>query len=106
MQTRTKVFTGLVTAGLLYYLLRDKSKIQVLKTNVGAKSVEYYMEYEGQAIKDTFVLGDIPNIVPVGDGIHYFAAIGDIGLGIVELSIGFYESNGGFKSIKSHLISF
>jgi hypothetical protein len=106
METRTKVVGVIIGGGLLYAWLKPKMKIEVVKTDAELKMVQYAMKYYDYSITDTFVMGDIPNMVPMGDGVHYSLAMGNALTGIVDLSIGYLESNGGFKSIKDMVISF
>jgi hypothetical protein len=64
------------------------------------------MRYYNHEIKDTYVMGDPMQQIPVGDGKHLFVAVGNPATGIVELHIGYVEHTGGFKSIKGLLVEF
>jgi len=104
MNTGAKVGITIALAGFIFGY-RQRPVVKVLSTNVPNKSVTYQMSIGGYSITDTFFLGDIPNLIPVGDGKHFFLAQGNVVTEVVDISIG-YLQNGGFKAIKSLLISF
>lgn len=96
--------TALLAGG--YWLLRPRVIIKTLATNPVQKSVSYYMQYYNYSVKDTFVMGDAMQQLPVGDGKHFFVATGNPETGVVELHIGYIDPSGGFKSIKGLLVYF
>lgn len=109
METGTKVAAGVVVVAgsfALWRLLQPKVVIKTLKKDAVNKSVSYYMKYYGYEMTDTFVLGDAPNIIPVGDGKHLFVASGIPLTGSIELDIGYNDVNGGFISEKGVQIFF
>lgn len=106
MDSAKKAIGITVILGLGYWLLRPRAIVKSLSLDGVNKTVSYYMNYNGTEIRDTFKLGDAPQFVPVGDGKHYFGAWGNNLLGTVDLHIGYYEPNGGFKTIKGLVIGF
>lgn len=106
METRTKVLGGLTMVGLLYAFTRPKMEIKVLKTDAALGMLQYYMKFYDFTITDTFLLGDEPNIVPVGDGKHLFLAMGNTTTGIVDLAIGYYTADGAFKAVLAKVANF
>lgn len=105
MAKQNYVVPGVLFVTGLFFLLRQKPKIEVLQTNAQEQTVSYKMTYKGNTIADTFKLGDEPQFVPTGADNYFFGAFKN-GPGIVELAIGFFEQSGGFKSVMSRIISF
>ena len=89
-----------------YWIFRPRVVVKSVQLDGVNKTVQYYMNYHGKEITDTFKLGDSPQFVPVGDGVHFFGAWGNNLLGTVDLHIGYFEPNGGFKTIKGLVIGF
>lgn len=100
---------GILSTGigitLLWWLWRQP-RIKVLATNASARTVSFEMKVNGKTFTDTFMLGDANVFMPVGDGINYFSVLGNATTKIVELSIGYFTADGGYKSRKSTLLSF
>lgn len=103
---RTTGILSLTAALYFWWLHSRRPQVHVLQTNAAARSVSYHMQVNGKEISDTYVLGDAPQFIPAGDGVHFFAAIGNTATKIVELAVGYFTPDGGFKSRKSTLISF
>ena len=105
MKTETKTMLLIATATAAAWWFGRLPKIKVISTNTGAGGITYTMSINGQSITDTYYPGDAPSFIPTGDGTHFFSAFPVVGVGAgVELSIGYYDTNGGYKSIKSIIV--
>lgn len=100
-----KAVVGVLFVTGMFFLLRRKPKIDILQTNAQEKTVSYRMTYKDQTITDTFKLGDTAQFIPTGVDNYFFGAYSK-GLDVVELAIGYFESNGGFKSVATRIVSF
>jgi hypothetical protein len=104
MTTPQKIFNVTVAGLGIWWWLR-LPKVKVLSANGATGSVSYKMSINGKSIQDTYVLGDAPQFVDSGDGMHWFGAFGNATLRTVDLGIGYFR-DGGFKVIKGTVISF
>lgn len=87
----------------IWYFSR-KPRISILNKDAATGTISYKMSINGKSITDTIRFTDMPQFIAAGDGTHIFAAIPNNTFGTLELSIGYME-NGGYKSIKSLLLS-
>ena len=76
---RTTGILSLTAALYFWWLHSRRPQVHVLQTDATARSVSYHMQVNGKEVSDTYVLGDAPQFIPSGDGVHYFAAIGNTG---------------------------
>lgn len=103
MRTSTKVGMAVVTGAVIIWAIR-RPKIKTIAVDQATKTVQYYMAINGKSIKDTFQVGDTPQIIAAGDGTHYFLAQGNPYLDTVILSICF-KKDGGYMATNSLIIS-
>lgn len=100
----TKTFLLIaLTGGLAAWWYSRLPRIKVVATQPGG-GITYKMSINGFSITDTYVIGDEPQFIPTGDGTHYFACVAG-SFNTATLSIGYYTADGGFKGIKTEVIS-
>ncbi|HEY0843706.1 hypothetical protein [Methylotenera sp.] len=105
MDANKVLYIGALAGFWLWITKKPKYVINILATNAAQKAVQYEVKYNGVGYTDTFYYGDQPNSVPLIDGKVGYTVTAP-SLNAIQIHIGYFEPNNGFKSNYSKTIEF